>query len=326
MARVGVGVIGLGVGERVHLPGWAALRNDGVRIVSVCGRDPAHAAAAAKLFGAAASTTDWRELVADPAVSLVSIATPPTTHIKISAAALDAGKAALCEKPLGVEAGAAQAVADRSGPPLLVNFAFRALPELRALRKRVDTAAADDFKVTWHVSAREDASWLWSWKDDVAQGGGALAMYGVHAFDYIEWLLGPVAEVHGNLTWADGKREDASGTLRPITADHAFRAHMVLASGARGELDVSLTAHSSQHRIEVANVALDLPPSPGRGPGDNRIEPFTALARELVAALRDGRSATPSGVDGVRALTLVEAVHASVKTGAVRMPVFQGRR
>lgn len=325
-AAVGVGVIGLGFGERVHLPGWASLRDDGVEIVSVCGRDAERTAVAAERFGAITATTDWRELIADPALSIVSVATPPATHVDISTAALHAGKAVLCEKPLGLDAAAAHSVAEASGPPLLVNFSFRALPELRALRERLSSAQVDGFSVTWHVEARDDGEWSWSWKDSAADGGGALAMYGVHVFDYVEWLLGPIAEVQADVTDATVTRRDAAGTSRPVAADEAFRAHLVLEDGTHGDLDVSLVGADSMHRIELGDMALDLPAWPGQGPRDNRIEPFSILARELVSAIREGGRVTPSALDGARALTLVEAARASAKTGSVPVPASRGSR
>jgi predicted dehydrogenase len=325
-AAVGVGVIGLGFGERVHLPGWDALRDDGVRIASVCGRDGERATAAAARFGAR-STTDWRELVSDPAVSVVSIATPPATHVEITAAARDAGKAVVCEKPLGLDAAAADAIAAADGPPLLVNFAFRALPELRALRERLGGAGAQEFRVTWHVATRDDATWPWSWKDDAAEGGGALALYGVHVFDYVEWLLAPIVEVHTDLKPSAATRRDEQGTPRPVTADEAFRARLVLADGRRGEVDVSLAGSRSLHRIDAGDAVLDLPVWAGqRAAPDERIEPFASHARELVAALRTGRPATPGALDGARALSLVEAARASATAGPVPVPVARGSR
>lgn len=316
---VGVGVIGVGFGERVHLPSWTSLRADEVTIASVCARDPARAAKTAEQFGAAAWTTDWRELVADPAVSLISIATPPTLHVELATAALLAGKAVLCEKPLGLDAASTRSVAEMAtgGPPVLVDFACRALPELRGLRGR----GARRFRIVWHVEARNDSAWPLSWKDSEAEGGGALALYGVHVFDYVEWLLGPIAEIQATLQYGGATRVSADGSVQTVTADQGFTAQLVLEGGASGDIDVSLTAATSQHGIELDDLVVELPIWPGKGARDARIEPFAVMAAELVSALREGRPATPSALDGVRALTLVEAARTSARTGLPLAPL-----
>jgi predicted dehydrogenase len=327
-----VGVVGLGFGERVHVPGWRAV--PGVSVEMVCSRgDAADTAARA---GIPRWTDDWRELVADPAIDIVSIATPPATHHAIALAALSAGKAVLCEKPLAVtDAEAEELAAAATAGPAAVNFSYRALPAFRLARERIHAGALGDVldvDVRWHVRARLDAA-TWSWKDSAELGGGALAVYGVHALDYVEWLAGPITDLSATL---DIPRAERDG--RPVTSDDACAIELTLESGARGAVDVSLVAVEHMHRVELRGaretlvlenrdprdpvgaftlaadgVAVALPETPRRVPAsaDPRVEPFAVLADDLAAAVREGAAITPSFADGLRAQRLLTAARRS---------------
>jgi len=346
---VRIGVVGLGFGARVHIPGFQLLEPLGARVAAVCSRSGSSAASAppgARVY------RDWRELVTDPDLDLVSVATPPLEHAEISLAALAAGTAVLCEKPLGLDAGQAVAVAEAcaDGPPALVNFGYRTLPAFRRARELIEAGALGEierFDATWHVQARDDSGWPWTWKDSAAEGGGALASYGVHALDYLEWLLGPVGSVEATLRPSEAQRPDGRGALRPVTADSALTASLALTGGAGGTLAVVLDSERSMHQIEIAGgrgnlvlenpdpsdpvrpfalfrdggrVELEPPEWPAPRALDGRVEPFANLAAELIAALRQGRPATPSPLDAARALALMAAVRQAAAEGHPAAP------
>ena len=63
------------------------------------------ARSSAEQFGFARATDDWRNLVEDPRVDVVSVTTPNSLHHKMALAAIAAGKHVYCEKPLGVTLG-----------------------------------------------------------------------------------------------------------------------------------------------------------------------------------------------------------------------------
>ncbi|MFL6282048.1 MAG: Gfo/Idh/MocA family protein [Pyrinomonadaceae bacterium] len=99
---VGVGVIGTGFARTTQLPAWAACRD--ARVVAVASGRRENAEAAAREFGIPFVADDWRGVVGREDVQLVSIVTPPSTHAEMVAAALAAGKAVLCEKPMAMNA------------------------------------------------------------------------------------------------------------------------------------------------------------------------------------------------------------------------------
>ena len=325
---VTAGVVGLGFGEKVHVPG---LRRAGAEVVAVCARHGA--AEAAQRLGVPAAHPDWRALVADDGIRLVSIASPPATHHEIALAALAARKAVLCEKPLAVTAEEAEelaAAARVAGVPTLVDFEFRTVPAFgRAHELLGELGRVREAEVTWTLASRKGLLPP-SWKDDRALGGGTLLSLGVHSFDYLEWYLGPVARVRGRLEHAAGPGSDtgceaelelASGASARVTLSAAAadpQGHVVTLRGERGTLVLEnrdLTDYMRAFRLELAGPrpATFEPEPTGE---DGRLAPFAALARRIVDAVRTGGTAVPSFEEGLRAQVIAAAVDESHRTGA----------
>ncbi len=105
---VQVGVIGSGMIGAVHAKNLAR-RTLGARVASVMDIDRARAETVAADCGARA-TSDAAELIADPAIDAVLIASPDTTHADLTIACIDAGKPVLCEKPLATTVADAERV------------------------------------------------------------------------------------------------------------------------------------------------------------------------------------------------------------------------
>jgi predicted dehydrogenase len=84
---VGIGIIGTGFARTTQIPGFRDCM--GAKIVAIASRSRERAAAIAKEFGIDHVASNWQELVAHPDVDLVSIVTPPSTHMEIAIAALE---------------------------------------------------------------------------------------------------------------------------------------------------------------------------------------------------------------------------------------------
>jgi predicted dehydrogenase len=343
-ARIGVGIVGLGFGRTVHLPAYRLFADAGVEVVAVCSRNEQQAAEVARAEGIR-SYGDWQRLIDDPEIDLVSIATPPGAHAAPALAALQAGKAVLCEKPLAlddVEAEQLVIAAERSRTPAAVNFAYRAVPAFRAAHSALSDGAIGVplvAEVSWCVNARVGLDAAPSWKDDAAAGGGALASYGAHVLDYIVWLLGPVSRVDARLSEnrRAGTVSDDSCTL---LLDHA--------TGVRSTVFVSLIAPQRMHRVVIRGEAgqlvienldpldhirpfsarIEVDGNPPQGlpliPAgltappdvDGRIEPLAVHIAEVVRALRGGPCTAPSFADGFAAQRLLSAARRSAVSGS----------
>src|SRR5437016_2327030 len=134
MARVGI--IGTGWGARVQVP---AFREAGLEVVAIAGHNPERTRRAADEHQIA-PFDDWRALIASN-VDLVTIVTPPSEHLQMARAALDAGKHVLCEKPTALNVAEAEqlvaAARDHPDQISLIDHELRFLPSFRVARERI---------------------------------------------------------------------------------------------------------------------------------------------------------------------------------------------
>jgi Oxidoreductase family, NAD-binding Rossmann fold len=141
--RLGVGVIGTGRWANLaHLPGWR--RDERCEIVAVCDRELDRAAAAAKEFGAAVVTTDYRDLLDRDDIDIIDVVTKDSEHFEINVAAIEAGKHVLSEKPVAHDFRDVRQVADRAvekGLKTKVGFTFRYSPAVRYLKDMIDSGS-----------------------------------------------------------------------------------------------------------------------------------------------------------------------------------------
>src|ERR1044072_7584735 len=109
---VGIGIVGAGFARTTQIPGFRDCM--GAKVVAIASRHRERAAEVAKEFGIDHVAADWQELVERHEVDLVSIVTPPSTHLEITLAALEQRKAVLCEKPMALNAGEAARMAEKA--------------------------------------------------------------------------------------------------------------------------------------------------------------------------------------------------------------------
>ncbi len=130
--------------QRAHIPGWQ--RDPRVEVVALADTDPAMLAEAGERFGVKRLVTDYRELLDDPDIDVIDVATANRVHYEISSAALEAGKHVLCEKPVHHDnrqtralagARAEQGPQDQAGlhVPVRAGGAVRQEPDRRGLRR-----------------------------------------------------------------------------------------------------------------------------------------------------------------------------------------------
>jgi predicted dehydrogenase len=243
--EVGIGIVGYGLMGRAHAYGYTlAPRVRDLPVVpslrSISGRDEAAVAAAADRYGVATWTTDWRDLVARDDVEIVDVCTPPGTHAEIVEAALGAGKAVLCEKPLAVDYASARRVADaaeRAGRPNAIGFNYRRLPAVALLKELVAEGRIGEvrlWRASWLSDEFLDADIPFDWRFERALGGTSIADLGAHLVDLALWIVGDVVEVAAQSETFTGVR---SG--RAVDVDEASSALVRFANGARGTFELA---------------------------------------------------------------------------------------
>ncbi|GBD44055.1 Glucose--fructose oxidoreductase [bacterium HR40] len=253
--EIGVGLVGSGFMGRSHALALAiaAVAFDlplRPRLELLADRDPATARRAAEAFGFRRSTGDWRELVADPGVELVSITTPNVLHEPIAMAAIAAGKAVWCEKPLAPTAASAMAMAkaaEAAGVPTFVGFNYLKNPLVRTAREIVAAGELGEVTRFRGIHAEDymaDPEVPWSWRLDPANGGGAVADLGSHIIAMARFLVGPIEELVADLRTLVPERPVApgSGERRKVEVDDEARALVRFANGATGTLEANWAA------------------------------------------------------------------------------------
>ena len=258
---IGVGVIGMGWMGDAHSRSYRLVsdrfhdRGVDARLVACADTDAGRAAAARERFGFERATTDWLDVVADPAIEAISITAPNNAHLEVIRAALAAGKHVLCEKPVGrtpAETLEAAALARGTGLITFVGYNYRWAPVVQHAR---DLIAGGELGELTHYRGRflngyaKDPNGVLSWRFLAEQGYGTLSDLLSHAIDMAHLIAGPIAEVVGNrrtfiasrpLPHAGGTHYDTAGPDDPrgdVTNEDYVGALVRFAGGAQGTLE-----------------------------------------------------------------------------------------
>lgn len=340
----GVGLIGCGrIARLFHLPVLAAGR--GAPLVAVADSDAGAREAAGRQTGATPYATDT-ELLDDPRLSAVVIATPPATHADIALRALHAGKHVYVEKPPATTAAAAHGLADAAvldpGRVARCGLNFRHHPAVAAARARIasgDLGAVVAVQSLFTAAARA----LPGWKKSRAGGGGVLLDLAVHHLDLASYLLGvDVSRVSARTGDTDAGEEvtaTLAAELTPSAANAAGHGPVLLsgtyaAMAGRGENRLTLLGDRGNLVIDAADARPRRPATPrGRfarlaaaadaahpraltaSPWD---EPSFALSLHAFVTAAAGAADDPVGADlraGARAVAAVESARRAADTG-----------
>ena len=136
---VGLAIVGLGYwGPNLLRNAWEV---EGARIVWVCDRDPDALVPIARRYPSIDLTQDYQQVLEDPEVDAVLIATPVSTHFKLARAALEAGKHVFVEKPLSERSDESKeliSIADEHDLVLMPGHTFLYSPPVRKVKELLD--------------------------------------------------------------------------------------------------------------------------------------------------------------------------------------------
>jgi predicted dehydrogenase/threonine dehydrogenase-like Zn-dependent dehydrogenase len=193
---VRIGLIGAGsFAQGMHIPNIVRIPNALLR--AIADRDGPEVVTVAKRAGAALATTDYREILADPEIDAVIIATRHDAHARLSIEAAKAGKHVFVEKPLALTAEDCAAVAAavaETGVLLTVGFNRRYSPHVRLAKRLLETRTGPKMMV---YRANAGFIRLDSWVYDPVEGGGRIVGEACHFIDLLAHIAGSeITSVH----------------------------------------------------------------------------------------------------------------------------------
>ena len=178
------GLLGAGRIGRIHGLN-VATRADTV-LVAVADASTEAAASLAAATGAKVATVDT--ILTDAAIDAILICTPTDTHADLIEAAVSAGKAVFCEKPVDLDAGRIRRclkVVETSGKPLMIGFNRRFDPNFAALEARLRAGEAGAVEIVSVISRDPSPPPV----EYVARSGGLFRDMMIHDFDMARFLL-----------------------------------------------------------------------------------------------------------------------------------------
>lgn len=192
---IGVGIIGAGKAGRSFARTMGAM--PGVRVRAICAGHPESAAAVARELGIPRGAADYRELLDDPSIEAVVVASPDPLHCEHAVAAASAGRHVLCEKPMCRSVAEAEAMIRAAGEHrvrLMVGFTERfAHPCLDARRRIAEGEIGRPRMVLARRCHPRTAVRGRGWLND-RQTGGVLHFVGTHNIDLVCWFMGGAPE------------------------------------------------------------------------------------------------------------------------------------
>lgn len=268
---LGVAVVGFGWMGRVHTRAYARLPHHYPRLplrpelVTVAEEVPGLAEEAAAQYGFASATRDWREVAADPRVRAVSVTAPNFLHREIGVAMAEAGKHLWIEKPVGLSAADARAVAEAvaaAGVQAAVGFNYRNAPAVESARDLIASGGLGRItharvRLLSDYAAHPDGALTWRYERGRG-GSGVLGDLASHGADLAYFLLGDIASLAADTAVfvperarpdgaTTGHTRAAGGERGPVENEDYVGCLLRFASGARGVLEACRVSVGEQN-------------------------------------------------------------------------------
>jgi len=268
---IGVAVVGFGWMGRVHTQAYLRVPHHfpqlAVRpeLVAVADEVPGRAEEAAARYGFASAHRDWREVAADPRVRAVSITAPNFLHREIGTAMAEAGKHIWIEKPVGLTAADARAVAEaagRAGVQGTVGFNYRNAPAVAAARELIrsgEIGAVTHVRIRLFSDYAAHPEGALTWRYERERGGsGVLGDLASHGVDLARHLVGEIGSLVADTAVflpqrarpagaTAGHVRAAGGELGPVENEDYVSCLLRFASGARGVLEACRVSVGEQN-------------------------------------------------------------------------------
>jgi len=281
MKKLNIGLVGYGFMARAHSNAYLSvsqffdIKYQPV-LKGVAARDAEKVKQFAHKWGYESHFADWRQLVEDPAIDVVDIASPNDTHAEIAVAAAQAGKMILCEKPLARNLKEAQQMTDavkKAGVRNMVWYNYRRIPAVTLAKQIISSGKLGPifhyrakFLQDWTISKDLPQGGAGLWRLDVkVAGSGVTGDLLAHCIDTALWLNGPIDRVSAMTeTFIKKRKHNLTGKVEKVGIDDActFMARFGNGSLATFESTRYARGHKALYTFEIngehASIFWDL--------------------------------------------------------------------
>ncbi|MGY9042702.1 MAG: Gfo/Idh/MocA family protein [Rhodobacterales bacterium] len=247
MSRLGIGIIGGGYMGKAHAAAYGSvgtlfettLRPE---LEMVCATSISSAEKYQKNYGFKSATTDWKEVVNNPNIDAVVIASPQSTHCEIALAAFKNRKHVFCEKPLGAsveESRTMLTAAEASGMVHMTGFNYIRTPASQYARQLIVEGRIGD--ITWFRGEHTedflaDPSIPTNWRT-TGKSNGTMGDLAPHMINAARALVGPISSLTACVETVHANRPGGK-----VTNDDQAQMMCRFESGAQGHLFFSRVA------------------------------------------------------------------------------------
>ena len=328
---IGVAVVGYGYWGPNIVRNFAD--TEGARLLRVCDLNMERLASVKSRYPDVAITSDYNDVLRDPRIAAVAIATPVSTHFKLAMSALMAGKHVFVEKPIAASAHEAERLVEEAakrGLVLAVDHTFVHTGAVKKMRELVETGLGDMY---YYDSVRvnlglfqHDISVVWD-----------LAVHDLSIMDYV-LPVGPVAVAATGVSHVAGQPENIAYLSLHFENNLIAHIHVnwlapvkirrTLIGGSRRMILYDDLEPSEKIKVYDKGITLDGAPHlsgesryqamVGYRTGDmwaphlDVAEALGVELREFVSCVRDGGTPVADGNAGLRVVRILEAATMSL--------------
>ncbi len=344
--KIGYGVLGLGIG-RFHAK--AAFDMEEAELVAVCDARPdrleKHKREYPEMYPDLTVYTKYEDMLANPDIDIISVATPSGTHAEYVCQALRAGKHVLVEKPIDITLEAAQSIVEcmkETGKKVACVFQNRRTPNVLAMKEAIDNGRlgkliSGEFSVNWYRTDDyfADGGWRGTWAMD---GGGSLMNQAVHTVDLMQWMMGEVYSVRSVMGLYNHDIETEDMTKSIVTFKNGAVATFTSTTCAYPGLSTDIGVHGTDGSIELVwgdvrtwkirneseEKMLEEEAAMKSGEGlantatgadPNKVGGHPFHVQDIVHAVLEDRDPYVGPVEAMKALRIILAVYESAKNG-----------
>jgi predicted dehydrogenase len=248
MKKIKWGMIGCGdVTEVKSGPAFQLANNS--ELVAVMRRNGKLAGDYAQRHNVSRWYDDARQLINDPDVDAVYVATPPSSHKEYTIMVAEAGKPVYVEKPMALNYNECRemiAACNFAGVPLFVAYYRRALPRFLTIKSMIENGEIGEVRgvhIVYHAKAsKSDLEGKDNWRvQPNISGGGYFVDLACHTLDILQFYFGYIISADGN----------ATNQAKLYPAEDLVVGNFIFSSGVYGSGLWSFSAHDHLDRIEI---------------------------------------------------------------------------